>query len=150
MEAKTVTSRLNVVTLGVRDMRRQVEFYKSLGWSTAIEIEGDITTFAMRGALLTLFSLDKLAEDGKSSPAKADPGIGYTLAIMVDTADEVDEAISVVEAAGGKVTKPPHDETWGGRSAYFTDPEDNYWEVVWVPPDSAMAQAVQSATGTAN
>jgi uncharacterized glyoxalase superfamily protein PhnB len=34
---------------------------------------------------------------------------------------------------------------WGGRSGYFTDPEDNYWEVAWVPQDTKVAQAVRQA-----
>ena len=35
---------------------------------------------------------------------------------------------------------------WGGRTAYFADPEDNYWEVAWVPPDSNMAELLKQAT----
>ena len=59
----------------------------------------------------------------------------------------MDETIAAVREAGGRVTKEPLDAEWGGRSAYFTDPEDNVWEVAWVPPDSLMYALVGRATG---
>ena len=35
--------------------------------------------------------------------------------------------------AGAQVLAEPTDRDWGGRSAYFADPEGNAWEVAWVP-----------------
>lgn len=31
------------------------------------------------------------------------------------------------------LAKEPGDAVWGGRFAYFADPEDNLWEVAWNP-----------------
>ena len=45
----------------------------------------------------------------------------------------VDEAMAAVRAAGGTVLAEPTDREWGGRSAYFADPEGNVWEVAWAP-----------------
>ena len=59
----------------------------------------------------------------------------------------MDETIAAVREAGGRVTKEPVDAEWGGRSAYFADPEDNFWEVAWVPPESKMAAAIRQALG---
>lgn len=101
----------------------------------------------MRGAVLCLFPLDQLAEDGRVEPASADPGIAFSLAINVDEREHVDETIEAVRAAGGRVTKDPVDAEWGGRTAYFADPENNYWEVAWVPPDSLVAGAIRRALG---
>lgn len=70
---------------------------------------------------------------------------GFTLAINVDRRELVDETIQAARDAGGRVVKEPVDAEWGGRSAYFTDPEENLWEVAWVPPDSKMAGLIGRA-----
>jgi uncharacterized glyoxalase superfamily protein PhnB len=57
----------------------------------------------------------------------------------------VDQAIETARSAGARISKEPVDAEWGGRTAYFIDPEGNYWEVAWVPPDSNMAQAIRRA-----
>lgn len=66
---------------------------------------------------------------------------------MVDGSNEVDALTEVVRRAGGRVTKEPVDaEFFTGRSAYVADPEGNYWEVAWAPPDNAIAAAARRAT----
>src|SRR2546423_281004 len=104
--------------------------------------------FEMRGAVLALFPLDELAEDGRVQAAPVAPGLrGFSLAINVDEREQVDEVIEGARGAGARVTKEPVDAEWGGRTAYFADPEENYWEVAWVPPDSLVAGAIRGATG---
>src|SRR5437588_2163535 len=125
-----VPAQLNVVTLGTRDLARQRDFYRGLGWPIAFEAQ-DFVAFQLRGAVLTLFPLEKLAADGNAEAAAPERGMrGFTLAFTVDRPEQVDEIIAEVEAAGGRVTKPPTDPAeFEGRHAYFADPEDNYWEV---------------------
>ena len=65
----------------------------------------------------------------------------------MDARVEVDATIDSARAAGARITREPTDEEWGGPSAYFTDPEENLWEVAWVPPDSEMARLVRDARG---
>jgi predicted lactoylglutathione lyase len=130
----------------VRDFGAMRDFYRGLGWTTAVELD-DFAAIEMRGAVLCLFPLDQLAEDGRVEPASPERGIGFSLAINVDEREQVDETIDSVRAAGGRVTKDPVDAEWGGRTAYFADPEDNYWEVAWVPPDSLVAGAIRRALG---
>ena len=142
-----IPARLSVITVGARDIDKLRDFYKALGWPAVIEMEGDITVFQLSGALLTLFSVDKLAADADASPADQSKGIGSSLASVVDGPEQVDEAIKQAKQAGARITKEPVQTEWGGRSAYFADPEDNYWEVVWLPPDSKMAKAVRKAGG---
>jgi len=143
-----IPQRLTVVTLGARDPERLRAFYKGLGWTTAFEVEGDVCVFETSGAVLSLFPLERLAADGNTSVAACGKGMrGLTLAINVETPELVDETIGAVREAGGSITKEPVNTDWGGRSAYFTDPEENYWEVVWVPPDSAMSAAIERAGG---
>ena len=58
---------------------------------------------------------------------------GVTLAINVESVALVDSTIAELREKGATITKEPHEEVWGGRSAYFTEPEGNLWEVVWAP-----------------
>jgi hypothetical protein len=36
-----------------------------------------------------------------------------------------------------------------GRDAYFADPEGNYWEIAWAPPDNPVVAAARRAAGVA-
>jgi catechol 2,3-dioxygenase-like lactoylglutathione lyase family enzyme len=134
-----VPARVSAITLGARDLDSLRDFYRGLGWTAAIELD-DFAAFETEGAVVTLYPLENLARDAKLEPAAAGSGMqSINLAINVDHPEQVDETIAAVRQAGGRVTKEPVDMEWGGRSAYFTDPEGNLWEVAWVPPDSKMA-----------
>jgi catechol 2,3-dioxygenase-like lactoylglutathione lyase family enzyme len=142
-----IPSRASVITLGARDIDALRAFYRGLGWKAVVDMEG-FAAFELRGAVLALFPLDELAADARVPAAPTEPGMrGFSIAINVDRREQVDEAIAEVRKAGGRVTKEPVDMEWGGRSAYFADPEDNFWEVAWVPPESNMARALEQASG---
>ncbi len=136
-----IPARLNVVTLGARDLPRLRDFYAGLGWEVAIEAE-DFCAFRLGQIFLGLFPWEKLAADGRAQAAAPTEGMrGFSLGITVERPERVDEIIAAVEAAGAVVTKPPGDPVeFEGRNAYFADPEENYWEVVYLkkaPPGVA-------------
>jgi catechol 2,3-dioxygenase-like lactoylglutathione lyase family enzyme len=143
-----VPARLNVVTLGARDLARLRNFYAALGWEVAIEAE-DFCAFQLRGALLALFPWDKLAADGQAEAAAPAQGMrGFSLGINVDRPEQVDETIAAAKNAGAMVTKPPTDPAeFEGRHAYFADPEENYWEVVYLKGDGPGHEAIRRALG---
>jgi catechol 2,3-dioxygenase-like lactoylglutathione lyase family enzyme len=126
-------ARLSVVTLGVRDLPRLRAFYTALGWEVEIEAE-DFCAFRLGGVLLGLFPWDKLAADGRTRAASMTDGMrGFSLGINVERPEQVDQFIAVARQAGAVVTKPPGDPIeFEGRNAYFADPEENYWEVVYL------------------
>ena len=135
----------NTITLGVNDLARQRAFYEALGWGKAFDSE-DFVVFELRGALLALFPLDKLAADAHAETGPE--GIRFSVIIGVDAPEEVDGLAEVVRAAGGRLSKEPTDaEFFEGRDAYFTDPEGNYWEIAWAPPDNPVSVAARRAAG---
>jgi uncharacterized protein len=68
--------------------------------------------------------------------------------ILVGTPDEVDELADRVRAAGDTPTKPPIEaEFFEGRDAYFSDPEGNFWEIAYAPPDNPVVAASRCAVG---
>jgi catechol 2,3-dioxygenase-like lactoylglutathione lyase family enzyme len=138
-------SRITAITIGGRDLPALRDFYAKLGFEVAIELD-DFVAFRTRGAVFTIYQLESLAADARAEPATPQPGhIATNFAINVDEREQVDEAIEAARAAGARITKEPTDMEWGGRSAYFVDPEENWWEVAWVPPDSKMAELLREA-----
>ena len=135
----------NVITLGTRDLPLLRSFYERLGWPMIIAGD-DFAAFELRGSVLALFPVDKLAADGREKPERGQGGIRFTLAIIVDDKQEVDDLAQVVREAGGRITKEPVDaEFFEGRSAYFADPEDNYWEIAWGTQENAIVAAARRA-----
>lgn len=132
---------LSVITLGARDLPRLRDFYAGLGWPLIADLD-DFAAFQTRGAVLTLYMVEKMLAD---SGARDTGHGGFTLAINVEEREQVDEAIAAAREAGARVANEPVDMEWGGRSGHFADPEDNHWEIAWVPPDSEMAKALLRA-----
>ena len=140
-----ISNRLTAVTFGARDADALASFYRALGWHAAVEADG-FYAFETKGLVFTLWPLDLLA--GAAGLEPLPQGFrGSNLALNVDERDEVDATIEAARAAGARITREPTDEEWGGRSGYFTDPEENLWEVAWVPPDTEMARLVRDARG---
>jgi len=137
----------NTFTLGVRDFLRERQFYRDLGWRTVFDGD-DFVVFALRGSLLALFPVEKLAVDGKAPPEAGSGGIRFSIIINVDAPTQVDRFIEVARAAGGRISKEPTDaEFFEGRDAYFADPEGNFWEVAWAPRDNPVSIAARRAAG---
>lgn len=135
----------NVITLGVEDLEAETRFYRDLGWPQVVDFS-DFAAFELRGAVLALFPTDRLAVDARSEPRPNHPGIRFSLGIMANSPDQVDDLIDRARGAGARVTKPAQDaEAFSGRSGYFADPEDNYWEVAWAAPDNPIIAAARRA-----
>jgi len=137
----------NVFTLGAQDFGRLRAFYDRLGWPVVFE-DQDFVAFGLRGAVVCLFPVTKLAEDGRTAPEQSRTGMRFTIGILVDSAEEVDALAEQVRAAGGRITKEPVDaEFFEGRSCYFADPEENYFEIVWATLDNPVIVAARRAAG---
>ena len=123
---------ITIVTLGVEDLQRAVEFYhKGLGFPLMDDSES-IAFFKLDGIIFGLYPRDKLAEDITISP-EGTGFQGFTLAHNVDSPAEVDRTLAEAVAAGAKLVKPGQKVFWGGYSGYFKDPDGFYWEVAHNP-----------------
>jgi predicted lactoylglutathione lyase len=137
----------NIVTLGVQNFDAQRDFYRRLGWPQAFDSD-DFAVFELRGALLALFPITKLAADSHAQPEPGRGGIRFSIIISVDQPEDVDKLAARVREAGGKLTKAPVDaEFFVGRDAYFADPEGNFWEIAFAPPDNPVVSASRRAAG---
>ena len=126
-------AQLNIVTLGVSDIKKARKFYeKGLGWKASSASQGDIVFFQLGGVVLALYPHDLLADDATVN-ATGSGFRGITLAQNVREKREVAEVLKIAEAAGGEIVKPAQDVFWGGHSGYFADPDGHLWEVAWNP-----------------
>lgn len=124
--------RINVMTLGVTDMKRSRRFYEALGWTASRSSNEHFTLFKAKGCMLALYGAASLAEDAHVSSR----GTGFhavTAASNVPTKSDVAKALELARAAGAEITKPAQDTFWGGHSGYFKDPDGHLWEVAWNP-----------------
>jgi catechol 2,3-dioxygenase-like lactoylglutathione lyase family enzyme len=131
--------RITLITLGVEDLQRSLEFYRDgLGWATdgivGEEIEnGAVVFFELeRGLKLALWPRTSLAIEARVSANAMDPA-GFELAHNVRSKEEVDRVIALARAAGARITNPPAQRAWGGYSSHFQDPDGHLWEIAWNP-----------------
>lgn len=139
-------NRINLICLGVRDIKKSLEFYRNIGFKTsAAEERPPVVFFNNQGSKLELYPLEALAADiSPGSPLPLSPGGfgGMTLACNLKSRAEVDAMMAEVARHGGTVVKAPQEVFWGGYSGYFKDPDGYYWELahadVWKFDDNDM------------
>lgn len=130
-----MTNRINLICLGVRDMKRSLSFYRDIGFKTS-EKDGcpPVVFFDNQGSKLELYPIEGLAKDIDANNPPAVPQAGFcgiTLACNMKSEREVDAFMELVERRGGIISKKPQKAFWGGYSGYFQDPDGYYWEVAY-------------------
>jgi predicted lactoylglutathione lyase len=123
--------RISLITLGVADLRRAMDFYAALGWDGRSP-DGDVAFFQAGGMVFALWSREKLAGDSGVDDDRGGWG-GVTLAHLVGSPEEVDAVLEQAHAAGGSVPRPGGTTFWGGYSGIFRDPDGHPWEVAHNP-----------------
>lgn len=130
-------NRINLITLGVRDIGKSLQFYRDIGFEATVRGDEDkpiIVFFKNEGSKLELFPLEELAKDinAEHPPELFKGGFsGMTLAYNAKSETEVNHIIQSVKEVGAKVVKEPQDLSWGGYGGYFIDPDGYYWEVAY-------------------
>jgi len=125
--------RLNILTLGVRDLKKSADFYENtFGWNKSPLSNDNIIFFELRGLILSLYSHEELAIDAMVDPSSS--GFkGFTLAYNARSQQEVDDLVSSMRKKGVEVLKEPQKVFWGGYSSYIADPDRNLWEIAYNP-----------------
>jgi predicted lactoylglutathione lyase len=123
--------RVNLITLGVRDLAHARRFYEALGWKTGAAPDDDVVFFQTGDMIVALWDRAKLAEDSRVEDA---PGWGgVALALNLGSREEVDAVTEEARAAGATIGREPEETFWGGYSSVFIDPEGHPWEVAHNP-----------------
>jgi len=126
--------RTTVVCLPVRDVNKTLSFYKNaLGFSD-VQIDGGMITLELPNLSLFLMEKDAFESYTKKAGLEAqfpDGNAGTVISCAMETKEEVDSVLENVPKHGGSVPKKAAmDETSGGYTGYFLDPDGYLWELV--------------------
>jgi uncharacterized protein len=124
--------KLNVITLGVADFDKSVNFYEGLGWTRSRKSPDDLALFPLGGIILALHPRNELATDTtlKYQPSKFS---GLTISYNAKSEHEVDDVLKQVAKLGATIVKPAQKVYWGGYSGYFKDLDGYLFEVAYNP-----------------
>lgn len=125
--------KLNLITLGVADFERSVDFYeKGLGWKKSDKSVEGLALFSLGGMVLALHPRHQLAED---TTLQYQPTMfsGMTISYNARSEQEVDEVFKQVASLGATIVKPAQKVYWGGYSGYFKDLDGYLFEVAYNP-----------------
>lgn len=135
----TMKQRINVLTIGVDDLEKSLEFYRD---GLGLQTEGIIGTEFEHGAVvffdlnngmkLALYERENLAWDA-GIPLQPQSATEFSIGHLVNSEKEVDKIMEQAKKAGANIIKPAQDTFWGGYAGYFQDPDGHLWEVAWNP-----------------
>jgi len=125
--------KLNLITLGVDDFEKSLNFYeKGLGWKKSAKSMDGFALFPLGGITLALHPRKDLADDAtlRYQPTEFS---GMTISYNAKSEKEVDDILKEVEKLGATIVKPAQKVYWGGYSSYFKDPDGHLFEVAYNP-----------------
>lgn len=124
--------RINIITLGTRNLENATRFYEQGLGLPKMDFDGKVSFFMLNGSWLSIYEWELLAQDALVGSGGS--GFrGFTLAHNVEDENQVIELLEKAENAGARIIKPAQKTDWGGFSGYFADPDDHLWEVAYNP-----------------
>jgi len=125
---------LSLVTLGVVNLERSIEFYETLGFRRKAHAADGVGFFQAGACAIAVFPSEELAKDANVAlEGMAENFRGVALAWNCRSENAVDAVIDRAGRAGAIIRKPAQDAFWGGYSGYFSDLDGHLWEVAYNP-----------------
>ena len=124
--------KLNLITFGVDDFERSLNFYEGLGWKKSDKSMDGLALFPLGGMVLALHPRHELAEDTTLNYQPSEFS-GLTISYNARSEEEVNDILEQVAKLGGTIIKPAQKVYWGGYSGYFKDPDGHLFEVAYNP-----------------
>jgi len=122
--------KLMATELIVRDLARCMEFYRDTLGLEVRESEStpDSVSFQIDNVYFFLLEARGAAQMVSSEPLDLSQE-GSPRVLLAAGVENVDAAYEALSAKGVRFLRPPTDQPWGLRTAYFTDPEGTLWEI---------------------
>lgn len=122
--------RITDICLLVEDIQRTVDFYTNvLGFRLRRRAEG-FADFHSDGVTLAAWELDHINRHCGVSNMRSPPMVHKAcVAVRLQNPADIDAMYERLTSQGVKFVSSPTDYPWNARCAYFTDPDDNVWEI---------------------
>ena len=114
----------------VQDLDRAVLFYRDVvGFQLRRRAPG-FADFFTTGVTLALWQVDHMQSHLRLPSKHATTGGGRTMAaIQVESSERVRALHEELSAKGVSFLREPQAYPWNAYACYFSDPEDNLWEI---------------------
>ena len=116
------------IELLVRDLAGCTAFYRDTLGLQVRETAVDSVSFQMDNVYFFLQEASAAAAMVSEEPSRLTIGEGSRV-LLAAGVEDVDAAYEELKAKGVRPLGPPTDQPWGLRTAYFSDPEGNLWEI---------------------
>lgn len=120
----------------VADAGRTLTFYRAVFGHEVCDADGDVVTLTLPGVQIFFIQTDNFNFLLKPTgfEAQVSPGIhAALLSVTVATRDEAYGVLKLAAEAGGIPCTQAVPYPWG-LAAYFQDPDQHLWEVIWRDP----------------
>jgi lactoylglutathione lyase len=119
--------KVNATVIFVQDLDRCMMFYRDMLDLEVVFSDSDSFAFRMEGQDFALVKLAAGVEMLNEEVLSLHKETGHRVMLCADVED-IDAVYKRLRAKGLIFVKPPIDQPWGWRTAYFADPEGNIWE----------------------
>ncbi|TCI57677.1 glyoxalase [Exiguobacterium sp. SH1S21] len=116
--------KLDMVGIVVEDMKRALDFYRLLGLSIPVSMNGEAHVEVDESGVRLAFDTVEVAESvyGEWKPAT---GHRVELAFLCDSREALDALFEDIVKQGYVIHRDPWDAFWGQRYAIVVDPDGN-------------------------
>ncbi len=123
-------SSISDVCLLVEDLDRAIAFYRDRVGFKLRRVAPGFADFFTAGVTLALWQVEHMRTHLRLPPKPAQRGGWRNMAaIQVESSEQVRSLHQELAANGVLFVAPPQAYPWNAYACYFTDPEDNLWEI---------------------
>ena len=122
-------SKIEAMVLFVRDLTGCTAFYRDTFRLQYRGSDADSSTFLLEEGLYLILLSPEGAADLLGAQLHELNLEGGQRSLLAANVANVDAAYEELKAKGVTFVRPPTDQRWGLRTAHFSDPEGNLWEI---------------------
>ena len=120
--------KVDATVLFVQNLSKSIEFYRDTLEFPLVFQDSGSATFQMENQYFLLLA-PSTATNLLSDEAKPVEITGSARFLLATGVENVDATYETLKVRGVTFLKPPISQPWGLRTAHFTDPEGNIWEI---------------------
>jgi catechol 2,3-dioxygenase-like lactoylglutathione lyase family enzyme len=127
-----MNNKIMAVALIVSDLEKSIDFYQNKLELKIKTKEDSFADFETNGTTLALLE-EKTAQDLAGDKVASNASMARPLILAWDAVENVDEVYKEMTGKGVPFSAEPKTMDWGQRVAYFSDHDNNLWEISqWV------------------